>query len=226
MILRTLLCVLFVNLAWAKSPLPNSRLNKLSGEKSAPFDKKSAWDQRYSQRNYIYGKDPVRFLAENYDFIPAESRILDMGMGEGRNAVFLAQKGHFVTGIDISSVAIKKARSLAKEFGVKIKTILGSLTKYKIPDESFDAIICFYYVDRDLTEKMQKWLKPGGILLYEAHTTREFEKKNRKETQKYSYYLKPQELLTMFPQMTILKFEEPLHENEYRSSIILQKKAK
>ncbi|MEE2671160.1 MAG: hypothetical protein VYA54_05590, partial [Bdellovibrionota bacterium] len=86
--------------------------------------------------------------------------------------------------------------------------------------------ICFYYVDRELTEKIQKWLKPGGILIYEAHTTREFEKKNRKETQKYSYYLKPQELLTMFPKMTILKFEEPLHENEYRSSIILQKKAK
>ena len=40
-------------------------------------------------------------------------------MGEGRNAVFLAQKGHQVTGIDISSVAIKKARQLAKENGVQ-----------------------------------------------------------------------------------------------------------
>ena len=227
MILKTLLAVLIlmtsITIGWSKNPLPNSRLNKLSGEKSAPFDKKATWDQRYSQRRYVYGKEPAKFLAENYDYLPAESKVLDMGMGEGRNAVFLAQKGHFVTGIDISSVAVKKARSLAKEFGVKIKTIVGTLTKYKLPQESFDVIICFYYVDRELTDKIQRWLKPGGILIYEAHTTKEFEKGNRKTATKYNYYLKPQELLSMFPKMKILKFEEPIHENEFRSSIILQK---
>ena len=228
MILKSLLVVSFLifalPLSWAKNPLPNSRLNKLSGEKSAPYDKKATWDQRYSQRRYVYGKEPARFLAENYDYLPPESKVLDMGMGEGRNAVFLAQKGHFVTGVDISSVAIKKARSLAKEFGVKIKTIVGTLTKYKLPDESFDAIICFYYVDRELNDKIQRWLKPGGILIYEAHTTKEFEKGNQKTASKYNYYLKPQELLSMFPNMQILKFEEPLHENEFRSGINLQKK--
>ena len=230
MILKPLLAVLIiwgsVQFGWAKNPLPNSRLNKLSGEKSAPYDKKATWDQRYSQRRYVYGKEPAKFLAENYDYLPAESKVLDMGMGEGRNAVFLAQKGHFVTGIDISSVAIKKSRSLAKEFGVKIKTIVGTLTKYKLPEESFDAIICFYYVDRSLNEKIQKWLKPGGVLIYEAHTTKEFEKGNQKTATKYNYYLKPQELLGMFPKMKILKFEEPVHENEFRSSIILQKPGK
>lgn len=227
MLSKLLLAVLLLNSnVWAKSPLPNSRLNKLSGEKTAPFDQKSTWDQRYSQRRYIYGKDPATFLAENFDYLPPESKVLDMGMGEGRNAVFLAQKGHIVTGIDISSVAVKKARKLAKEFGVKINTVVGTLTKYQIKKESYDAIICFYYVDRSLTKKMLEWLKPGGILMFEAHTTREFEKKERKETEKYNYYLKPGELLDFFPGMTVLKYEEPLHENEFRSSVILKKKEK
>jgi tellurite methyltransferase len=146
-----------------------------------------------------------------------------MGMGEGRNAVFLAQKGHKVTGIDISSVAIKKSQILAKEFGVKIKTVVGTLNKYKIKDQTFDVIICFYFVDRDLNEKIKKWLKPGGILIYEAHTLNEYNLKNSKGDNK-NYYLKPQELLSMFPQMKILKYEEPLHESEYRAGIILKKK--
>ena len=66
-----------------------------------------------------------------------------MGMGEGRHAVFLAQKGYKVTGIDLSSVAVKKANMLASEFGVRIKTVVASLKKYKIPKESFDAVVCF-----------------------------------------------------------------------------------
>ncbi len=204
----------------ARGDISPSRLNKLSGESSLPFDNKTVWDQRYNKRSYIYGKSPAKFLAENFDFIPSGSSILDMGMGEGRNAVFLAQKGHKVTGIDISSVAIKKARKLARERGVKIKTILGSLDKYKFGDEEFDVIICFYFVARNLNSKIRKWLKPGGLLIYEADTLKEFERTNVGER---DYYLKPQELLKMFPGFKVIKYEEPLHESKYRASIILQK---
>ena len=107
----------------ARVDLSASRLNKLSGDKGSFYDTKSKWDQRYNKRNYVYGKQPAKFLAENYSYISAESKILDMGMGEGRNAVFLAQKGHKVTGIDISSIAVKKSQNLAKELNVKIKDV-------------------------------------------------------------------------------------------------------
>ncbi len=209
--------------SYAKNPISSSRLNKLSGENSTPFDNKTLWDKRYSKRSYVYGKTPAKFLAENFDYLKSESSILDMGMGEGRNAVFLAKKGHKVTGIDISSVAVKKAQFLAKEFGVRIKTVVGTLNKYKIKEGTFDAIICFYFVSRDLNKKIVKWLKPGGILIYEAHTLNEYNKINSK-TENKNYYLQPQELLKMFPEMQILKFEEPLHENEFRSGIILKKR--
>lgn len=214
---------LAISTAYAeKTTMTRSRLSILSGEKDKVYDTKSQWDQRYSKRTYVYGKLPAKFLAENFDYLSSSTTILDMGMGEGRNAVFLAQKGHQVTGIDISSVAIKKARQLAKENGVRINTVVGTLNKYAIAKESYDAIICFYYVDRELVDKIYSWLKPGGVLIYEAHTINEFDRLNNKKENK-EYYLKPQELLGMFSEMKVLKYEEPLHEPQFRASIILKK---
>lgn len=216
-----LVLILASGIVFGRDPISGNRYQQLSGVK-VQGDAKDQWDKRYQRPTYVFGKSPARFLSENYQFIPFESSVLDMGMGEGRNAVFLAQKGYRVTGIDISSVAVKKAHLLAEEFGVKFKGIVASLNDYKISPGSFDAIICFYYVDRSLIERMKSWLKPGGILVYEAHTLSEM-KSNKTAEQNPDYYLKEQELLHLFKGMQILKFEEPRHEKEFRSSIILQK---
>lgn len=205
----------------SRDPISGSRFQHLTGVKTSQ-DSKTQWDEKYSRPTFIYGKSPVQFLAENYQYIPYEGTVLDMGMGEGRNAVFLAQKGYKVTGVDISSVAVKKSYLLAQEFGVKIKGVVASLSDYQIAPGSFDAIICFYYVDRSLVEKIKSWLKPGGILIYEAHTSREKTKKKTAHTDGETY-LNEQELLKLFPGMRVLKYEEPLHEKEFRSSIILRK---
>lgn len=183
---------------------------------------KTFWDNKFSDTKYVFGKKPAKFLSQNFDYIPLESRVLDMGMSEGRNAVFLARKGYKVTGIDISSVAVKKAKMLASEYGVRINTIVASMNKYKIPDGSFDAILCFYYVDRSLHEKMISWLRPGGILIYESHTDLQRQVKGS-ELYSTEYLLRPGELLTMFKGMKVLKYEEPLHTGEFTTSIILQK---
>ena len=214
---------LFIALvAQAREPISGSRFQQLSGIKIS-HDSKSQWDQRYARPTFIFGKSPAQFLAENYHYIPFEGTVLDMGMGEGRNAVFLAQKGYKVTGVDLSSVAVKKSYLLAQEFGVKIKGVVASLKDYKIPPASYDAIICFYWVDRAMVEKIKSWLKPGGILIYEAHTFRERDRQPKKRNSDNDNYLREQELLKLFTGMRILKYEEPLHEKEFRSSIILKK---
>ena len=205
----------------AREPISGSRFQHLTGVKTSQ-DSKTQWDEKYSRPTFIFGKSPASFLAENYQYIPFEGTVLDMGMGEGRNAVFLAQKGYKVTGVDISSVAVKKAYLLAQEFGVKFKGVVASLSDYKIAPGSFDAIVCFYYVDRSLVEKIKSWLKPGGILIYEAFTTREKIRRAR-DSNPDDDYLKEQELLRLFSGMRVLKYEEPVHEKEFRSSIILRK---
>lgn len=218
--MKILIFLLFLS-AHARDPIPGTRFQQLSGIKVSQ-DSKTQWDQRYSRPAFIFGKSPAQFLAENYQYIPFEGTVLDMGMGEGRNAVFLAQKGYKVTGVDISSVAVKKSYLLAQEFGVKIKGVVASLKEYKIPPASFDAIICFYYVDRELHNKMLSWLRPGGVLIYESHTDLQ---KTVKGNERYdeAYLLRASELLTMFKGMKILKYEEPLHTGEFTASIILKK---
>lgn len=214
--------MLLSQFAWSvRDPISGSRFQHLTGVKTSQ-DSKTQWDEKYSRPTFIYGKSPAEFLAENYQYIPYEGTVLDMGMGEGRNAVFLAQKGYKVTGIDISSVAVKKSYLLAQEFGVKIKGVVASLSDYKISPGSFDAIVCFYYVDRSLVEKIKSWLRPGGILIYEAYTLRE-KTKNKRDGSDDSDYLREQELLILFSGMRVLKYEEPLHEKGFRSSIILKK---
>lgn len=206
----------------SRDPISGSRFQQLSGVKVSQ-DSKTQWDQRYSRPAFIFGKSPAQFLAENYQYIPFEGTVLDMGMGEGRNAVFLAQKGYKVTGVDLSSVAVKKSYLLAQEFGVKIKGVVASLKDYKIPPASYDAIICFYWVDRSMVEKIKNWLKPGGVLIYEGYTLKERERDPAKKNDSPENFLKEQELLKLFPGMRVLKYEEPLHEKEFRSSIVLKK---
>jgi len=202
--------------------ISNKRFELLSGVKKVK-DKQTFWNKAYGKKKYIYGKAASNFLSQNFLYLPKGGTILDMGMGEGRNAVFLAQNGFKVMGVDISKIAVKKAQLLAREKKVQIKTITASLNKYDFKENSFDGIIIFYYVDRSLIPKIYKWLKPGGILIYRGYT-----KRQRRvigfENEKKEYLLDEGELLTLFPGMKVLKFEEPLHFKKYTSSAILLKK--
>ncbi len=226
MMIKIILCFLFLNqLTIARDAISGSRFELLTGVRkasdSSPAPLKGFWDKKFAGEKYIYGKAPAKFLARNYDFIPNGSRVLDIGMGEGRNAVFLATKGYKVTGIDISRVAIQKARFLAKEFGVRIDTIVKSIKDLKIKPGSIDAIICFYYVDREIVKTLKKWLKPGGIIIFEAYTINQ--KLINKMEGEDSYVLQDAELFDLFGDFTILKYEEPLHRKDYIASIIAKK---
>ena len=67
------------------------------------------WDERYNSKDYIYGEEPNSFLAENIQSIP-KGKVLCLGEGEGRNAVFLARQGYEVTAVDLSSVRLSCRR--------------------------------------------------------------------------------------------------------------------
>lgn len=196
---------------------PLSRYEILSGRKTSAEDSREFWDKRYAENNYIYGKAPAASLVHNIDYLKSSMRILDVGMGEGRNAVFLARKGHQVVGVDISQVAIQKAKQLARESNVRIETVLTSMDKYNPAPGSFDVIICYYYVDKEIHAKFMEWLRPGGLLFYEAYT------KRQPGGESSSYHLGEGEVLGLFPGLRILKYEEPLHREEFTTFIIARK---
>jgi tellurite methyltransferase len=200
-----------------------SRFELLSGIKQRDHVGTAITKKPVGSDTYIYGKSPEQFLVNNYHYLPSGSRVLDMSMGEGQHAVFLAQKGYRVVGVDSSALAIKKTKFLAKEFGVRIDTVHTDINNYQPKINSFDAIISIFHVERSLIPKITRWLKPGGVLIYHAFTDRELSKpQDESHSENKDQTLQPKELLRLFPKMTILKYEEPIHLNNYTASIILK----
>ena len=131
------------------------------------------WDERYSSEEYIYGKDPNEFLAQAANKIP-KGKVLCVAEGEGRNAVFLAELGCEVTAVDSSSVGLEKARKLAEERGVSIKTIVSDLAKFDLEPESWDGVVSIFahvppQVRSELHRKIVNGLRSGGVLILEAY---------------------------------------------------------
>lgn len=132
------------------------------------------WDKRYDTKDYVYGKEPNDFLAAVIDQIPA-GKTLCIAEGEGRNAVFLAGHGHDVVAVDSSTVGLDKARQLASERGVQIKTVVADLAHFDIEPDSWDAVVSIFAhvlpeTREDLHRKIVRGLRSGGMLVLEAYT--------------------------------------------------------
>ena len=134
---------------------------------------RESWEERYREPDYRLGKEPVELLVEVLPALKqahAGGRVLDLAMGEGRNAVFLAAEGFRVTGIERSPAAITKAQALAAERGVTIDAIKADLEQFELPREKFDVVLCLYYLDRKLFPAIARALVPGGWVIFETYT--------------------------------------------------------
>ena len=78
------------------------------------------WNNRFDQIEFVFGTEPNEWLREHAHDWPANSRILSVADGEGRNSVWLAGSGHQVDAFDISEVGVRKARLLAETKGVSV----------------------------------------------------------------------------------------------------------
>ena len=122
------------------------------------------WDERFSREMFVYGKEPVEFLREQIGNLPV-GKALCLAAGEGRNAVFLAQHGFDVLAVDASAKGLEKARALALERNVDVRTEVADLREYDLGTEEYDVITDFYYHQPDLFPKVMKALKPGGFFI-------------------------------------------------------------
>lgn len=132
------------------------------------------WDERYSEDAFAYGTDPNDYLVEVNESIPCGD-VLCLCEGEGRNAVYLAEQGCRVTGVDGSQVGLNKAQRLAAERGVHIKTMVSDMNDFHIQPRTWDAIVSiFCHVPPALRERVHRecvaGLRPGGVMVLEAYT--------------------------------------------------------
>lgn len=144
-------------------------------------DPRQFWNERYADAGYIFGTAPNRFLEAEAGRLPPSARILDVACGEGRNAVWLAERGHDVVGLDISPLALEKARRLAAERGVTVRFEEADLRTRALGEAQFDAIACIFIqfaapeVRARLFEGFALALKPGGLLLMQGYTPKQLE---------------------------------------------------
>jgi len=137
------------------------------------------WDERFAEAGWTYGTEPNGFLVTVVDRIP-QGRVLSLGEGEGRNAVFLARRGYDVFGVDGSAVGLAKARRLAEEAGVAIATHLADLAEYEIAPGSWDGIVSiFCHLPAELRRRVHRQvvagLKPGGVFVLEAYAPKQLQ---------------------------------------------------
>lgn len=133
---------------------------------------KEQWNQRYSQQEYKYGKEPNRFLKEELDKLKP-GRILFIGEGEGRNAVYAAKEGWIIDAVDYSEAGKQKADKLADEAGVKINYEISDFENFQPKDNQYDAAgIIFIHLEDGIKSKLFqrviKSLKPGGKIIFEC----------------------------------------------------------
>lgn len=194
----------------------------LSGIVQGNEEDREHWDKRYDTPEYIYGKEPVEFLEDHIDLL-LRGKALVLAMGEGRNAVFLAQRGFQVEGCDISPIAVRKALHLAQEKGTEIKAFEADLDFYKIAPEKYDLIACFYYLQRDLIPQIKEGLKPGGMVIMETYTI-DNQRLGFSGPKNPDYLLKPNELLHLFSDMKVILYREVVVDGKKAvASIIAQR---
>jgi SAM-dependent methyltransferase len=137
------------------------------------------WEARFSGPGYHFGTEPNAFLKSKAHLLKRGQRALSIADGEGRNGVFLAEQGLDVLAMDFSPAALAKARALAKERGVTIRTEQADLDTWTWPVETFDVVVGIFFqfcappLRARVFANIKQALKPGGLLLIEGYTPKQ-----------------------------------------------------
>ena len=146
-------------------------------------DRLAFWNERFSQagEGYLFGVEPNRFLSAQASYFHPGMKVLSVADGEGRNGVWLAQQGADVTTLELSPVAVAKARQLAASRDVQVNFVQADTLAWAWPGAAYDAVAAIFIqfatpAERNpLFANIKHTLKPGGLLLLQGYTPRQLE---------------------------------------------------
>ena len=142
-------------------------------------DYRKMWDERYSQNDFIYGKEPNQYFKEIIDKIKP-GKLFMPGDGEGRNSIYAAKNNWEVTSVDYSSVAVEKAKHYSQHDNVNVEIINADLSTYEYPKNHFDAVgIIFLHLQSPQKEiihaKIANSIKHGGSVILEVFSNNQLQ---------------------------------------------------
>lgn len=138
------------------------------------------WDERYSGNELVWSASPNQWVELITAELPA-GRVLDLAGGEGRNALWLVDRGWQATVVDFSQVALDRANALATErFGaqsLRLETVRADLLGYQPEPVAYDLVLVIYLhvadsARRTMMRRAAGAVAPGGLLLVVAHDSR------------------------------------------------------
>ena len=139
------------------------------------------WDARYATDAYIFGTAPNVFLASQAARIVSGMQTLAIADGEGRNGVWLAEQGARVHAVDVSPVALDKARKLAEERRVTLTFEQLDVLAWAWPEAAYDLVVAIFIQFAPPPERerviagIRRTLKPGGLLILQGYTPKQIE---------------------------------------------------
>lgn len=141
------------------------------------MSQKEFWNSKFSTEEFFYGLHPNKFLASHLETFKEHKKMLCLGEGEGRNAIFFAKKGFEITAIDASDIGLSKLAKRAEEEKLNIKTICLDLNHWEVT-EKYDVIMAsylhMYKNEREiLFKKIEDSLNKNGYFVGEFFSTKQ-----------------------------------------------------
>lgn len=132
------------------------------------------WDERYASMEQVWSGRPNGALVTEVIRVPP-GRALDVGCGEGADAVWLAEQGWTVTALDVSQVALRRAAAHARRSGVQVHWVHAGLVDAPLSAAVFDLVSAQYPAlvrtpGHDAERSLLEAVAPGGMLLVVHHT--------------------------------------------------------
>ena len=170
---------------------------------------RSHWDLKYEQGLPSLEKPDPFFLTAFDQFVtdsfPNGGTALDLAGGIGRHALWLAKRNWQVTVVDISEVAIRKLDQDAQRLDISLNLLALDAREYAFEPASFDLIVMFYHLDRDICPQALSTLKPGGFLICKSSVCwGAYEGVARANLRP----LAKCEILSLFPELPVLYHQE------------------
>lgn len=144
-------------------------------------DPVGTWNRRFSAEGFLFGVEPNRWLRAHAGAWHPGDRVLAVADGEGRNSVWLAQRGLRVDAFDISPVGVAKAERFAAKHGVEVDFAVADAAQLAWPENVYEGVAAIFFQFADpalrarMFEGMVRCLKPGGTLVLQGYTPRQLE---------------------------------------------------
>ena len=167
-------------------------------------DEGTYYDPVYASPTSTFSTSPNKLLIEAVAN-RKPGRALDVGMGQGRNAIYLARLGWDVTGFDTSKTGLEQAQKAASSSGLKIRTILSSDEEFEFGTAQWDLIAIIYPIEKRSVYRVRQALRPGGLVIVECS--------HKGANAPFEY--DTNELLKVFEGFRIIKYEDSIGEHEW-----------